>query len=206
MKALSQIRRIPTILLVALCVWLSPAVAQDEQAYLFEIVVFERPGGGSEFWPSEAGQPDRALAKTALGSRGRVPVEKRELGPAVFSLKRRGMVVHEHVAWEEVPGNRNAPTWQWLDAGRLNGLIRVTRGRFLHLDTDLILRDTNASKPVRIRLNRRMRSGELHYVDHPKLGILFQATRVEDVVPPVPTNPAAGEPLPTAPSAPAASG
>ena len=201
MKALSQMRLIPAMLLVAVCSWLSPAIAQDEQAYVFEIVVFERPGGdGSEYWETEAGTPDRALAEAALGSKDQVPIENRELGPAAFSLKRRGMIVHEHVAWEEVPGSRNAPTWQWLDAGRLNGLIRVTRGRFLHLDTDLILRDTNTSQDVRIRLNRRMRSGELHYVDHPKLGILFQATRVEDVEPPVPTNPAAGEPLPTAPA------
>ena len=84
----------------------------------------------------------------------------------------------------------------------LEGILRVTLARYLHLEAELSLRekqpelsgenpfeilDTNTSAPVTekqgiIHLKqqrRRIRSKELHYLDHPVLGILLLITPYE---------------------------
>lgn len=75
----------------------------------------------------------------------------------------------------------------------LEGTIRVGVKRYLHLDTDLLLRrwETEdgmtgnslefrpAFRTFRMQSQRRMRSGEIHYLDHPIIGVLFLASRYE---------------------------
>jgi hypothetical protein len=205
MNAIRMPRTVRYSIWLALCVLLlatARSSAADTQAYVIEMIVFERPGGGAEeFWPDAPGEPDRALANRVLGAGTAIPAEARQLGPIAYTLSRRGLVVLRHLAWQEVPASRNSQAWQWLDAGRLSGLVKITRGRFLHLDTDLLLRDATSPATYRIQLSRRMRSNELHYVDHPKVGIVIQATRVERPADPDGPDPAAGEPLPAAPPA-----
>jgi len=71
---------------------------------------------------------------------------------------------------------------------RLYGTLTVFRGRYLHVDADLRLRPEDQSEgpdtsnpvaPERVyvmRQRRRMRSDELHYLDHPELGLLVKIT------------------------------
>ena len=122
---------------------------------------------------------------------------------------------------------------------RLTGTLRLRRGRYLHLDVDLVYREpvweaSEASAPaeagidtliggtepampaeqaepataplplepvlreVRMTQSRRMRSGELHYLDHPRFGVLVLVTPYE---PPAPPEPPAGDtPPPTPPT------
>lgn len=77
----------------------------------------------------------------------------------------------------------------------LYGLIRVFRERYLHAEVDLrygeggepeyILDEEgrwvlSAPPPAEVhRQSRRMRGGELHFLDHPTLGVLIQVTPVE---------------------------
>lgn len=74
----------------------------------------------------------------------------------------------------------------------LYGYLRVYRERFLHLVTDLRYRRPTSldaenrypylegAEPIFVMQDsRRMRSGELHYLDHPVLGILVRITPVE---------------------------
>ena len=176
-------------------------------AYNFEIVLFERPGGGAnEFWPADPGEPDPAKAIGRLSAAGgsggatMLPASTKSLGPAAYTLKKKGMIVHDHLAWRQATRGRNSNSWYWIGDGRLSGLIRLTRGRYLHLDTDLLLLDARTSQPHRIKLHRRMRSNELHYVDHPKLGILIRAKRTRPAAPSSgPDAPSSGEPKPAAP-------
>lgn len=66
---------------------------------------------------------------------------------------------------------------------RVEGSLRLSVARYLHLETDLrlveddrhMLRDSQAAV-YRLRQSRRMRSGELHYIDHPRLGVLALVT------------------------------
>ena len=197
---ISQISPLSAVLIASLVLFAGQVLGA--QRYVFEMIVFERPSGGAgEFWPTEPGAPDPQRARTTL-SASALPNGSRRLGPVAYTLRRRGMIVHEHVVWSQVPGPLNsAASWRWLDAGRLRGLIRVTRGRFLHFDTDLLLQDEGSPAVYRVRLNRRLRSDELHYVDHPRLGVIIRATRV--AAPSTQSDdpdPDAGEPRPATPS------
>ena len=194
-------RLLPVLLLI-----FAPALALAD-VYDFEIVVFERPGGGAnEYWPADPGEPDPAAAIGRLNAAGgsggatMLPASAKSLGPAAYTLKRKGMVIHDHLAWRQATRGRNSNTWYWIGSGRLSGLIRLSQGRYLHLDTDLILRDGASSQPYRIKLHRRMRSDELHYVDHPRLGILIRAKRYQAAAAPEDSSgSSSGEPKPAAP-------
>ena len=167
-------------------------------AYRFEMVIFERPNAvTSEAWAEEPGELD---ATTARGRLSALAVGGRKLGGVAYTLKKKGMIVHEHVAWVQKPGGRNSERWYSIGNGRLSGLVRVTRGRFLHIDADLLLRDVNTAQPLRARLYRRMRSDELHYMDHPKLGIVVRADRLKPRTEPDAADANGGEPKPATPA------
>lgn len=66
---------------------------------------------------------------------------------------------------------------------RVDGSLRLSVARYLHLETDLRLVEDQpyaAQEPgtsvIPLRQSRRMRSGELHYIDHPRMGILVLVT------------------------------
>ncbi|MCU7796038.1 MAG: peptidoglycan binding protein CsiV [Candidatus Thiodiazotropha sp. (ex Myrtea spinifera)] len=86
-----------------------------------------------------------------------------------------------------------------MNPPKLEGTLKIGVKRYLHLETDLLLHlphnpetvtasdDTLFMGPhfqsYRLQAQRRMRSGKLHYLDHPVLGVLVQA---EKYVPPEP--------------------
>ncbi len=82
----------------------------------------------------------------------------------------------------------------------LEGTIRISVGRYLHVELDLLRRiktaephaieyappladdytaQTRPYKTYRMQAHRRMRSGELHYIDHPLMGVLIKITPYE---------------------------
>ncbi len=61
----------------------------------------------------------------------------------------------------------------------LDGTITVAVSRYLHVYTDLALTKTLAPADMQsfiVKSHRRMRSRELHYIDHPKVGMLILIT------------------------------
>lgn len=62
----------------------------------------------------------------------------------------------------------------------LSGTVTFVRGRYLHLDLDLRLGD-GAGRQLKER--RRMRLGEPHYFDAPRLGVIATVTRIENADP-----------------------
>lgn len=68
-----------------------------------------------------------------------------------------------------------------VDRPLLDGTVSLARSRYLHMAVDLIYVDPNSGIPLQLRETRRMRSGELHYLDHPRFGVLVQVTPVEGV-------------------------
>ncbi len=94
----------------------------------------------------------------------------------------------------------------------LEGTIRISIKRYLHVELDLIrhitppsfapyeqpFNDTLTEYPqtdnsYRMQANRRMRSNELHYIDHPLMGVLIRITPYE-LPKPMPVEPEAVEP------------
>ena len=78
---------------------------------------------------------------------------------------------------------------------QVDGTIKLFVGRYLHVHTDLIYRqaavlreentenglvkESNVLIDYKVHNNRKMRSAELHYLDHPMLGILVEITPLE---------------------------
>jgi hypothetical protein len=84
----------------------------------------------------------------------------------------------------------------------INGTLLLSRARYLHVWADLVFTEpldrvpgADPSTPpttlahFRMQQHRRMRSGELHYLDHPLFGLLVQVT---PYTPPQPPAPATG--------------
>ena len=125
-----------------------------------------------------------------------LPAHSHTLAQEVARLERRGgyeILFHER--WIEVLPQRRAPRPILIQAGvtqgggaRLAGWLQVTSGRYLHFDTELWYQAATdgtsagalAAKPYMVlRESRRMRNGELHYLDHPKLGVLVRTSPME---------------------------
>lgn len=62
----------------------------------------------------------------------------------------------------------------------INGTLKVRLGRFLHLDARLVFTDTENQKSYRLSQSRKMRSGEFHYIDNPRFGLLVKILPLED--------------------------
>ncbi|MEM7407978.1 MAG: CsiV family protein [Pseudomonadota bacterium] len=102
-----------------------------------------------------------------------------------------------HTGWRQ-PGLRKSEALpvrvngaaQGVNGSSVKGTIRLYRSRYLHLEADLTYTRPDAgatsglsggTNPIRfvLRESRRMRSGELHYLDHPLFGMLVRATPYE---------------------------
>jgi len=95
--------------------------------------------------------------------------------------------------------SRTTTTFEELD-----GTVKVVLGHYLHVYTDLAFRMPVATQTVqgeglspsgnaiyeyRVQDHRRMRSRELHYLDHPLLGVLVRITPVAQPAPVQPQPP-----------------
>lgn len=98
---------------------------------------------------------------------------------------------------------------------RLDGTLRLILARYLHLEADLRYRsataaansdslfasfnDAEVEEPLyRLNETRRMRSREVHYLDHPMFGIVAMVTPYELPAPVPATKPAGPKPTPPA--------
>jgi hypothetical protein len=197
-------------LLLVLSFLLTAAAALPAQAsepwYEVELIVFRQadPGGSDrELHPLNPAPPQAAqvvslrppqagkVAYTILG-----PAELK-LGSIYQSLKSSSHYEPVlHLGWRQ-PGlaSKDAASvalpanWQpWADTALppLHGLVRLHQDRFIHLGVDLRYRhlgaDTDAELAPTIvnRQSRRLRTGELHYLDRPGLGIVVQIRPLTD--------------------------
>ena len=91
-----------------------------------------------------------------------------------------------HVGRSLGEGEARAAEGVGAERSSVHGTVTVSLARYLQVDVDLLYHrpardDVVApnSVPTRFRLvsERRMRSGELHYIDHPLFGVLVLLTR-----------------------------
>lgn len=161
-----------------------PAPAQETTWYKIEMILFtelDSSGGEAEFWPDDPGQPP-VLDAVPLSLGG---PRVQALDPTAYrlsgiwsALKRsRDYRPVRHLAWQQ-PGlpARSAPLVAIGEGPEapIQGTAKVSVSRFLHLNLDLLLRQGGRS--YRMTASRRMRSSELHYLDHPLFGALVLIT------------------------------
>jgi len=221
----------PAHLLLLALAW--PVLATAAPRWFdLEILVFAREGlpPGNELWPEYPGLPDTTA--TLPPAAGTAPLRLVDTADRLRRQPRHTVLLH--TAWRQPVGSRKRAQWVRLtDAPDgtsmpiLDGMVRLSVRRYLHLDLDLVVTReldipvtepvartvaiplaepvatpvtvitpgaapapaesfTRVRQPFRLIDSRRMRSDELHYVDHPAFGVLVLATAYQ---PPVPTEP-----------------
>jgi hypothetical protein len=100
------------------------------------------------------------------------------------ALQRSGAYrVLAHRLWRQSAYDRNSavPYLLHTTAGssvrEVDGSITLIRERYLHLAVDLTLASPGAL--YRLDETRRIRSGELHYFDNPRFGVIARVTPYE---------------------------
>lgn len=177
----------PCSLLIAVLVLLTIALpARAQSVYVVEMIVFANPGGDApyaESWRPEPGGPDLSRARPVSGAGDVTPVSPSayRLSGAWRALKSsRGYRPLRHLAWiQRGTARSRAPVVLLGDepGSPVFGTVTVSLGRYLHVDLDLIYQDDSGR--FRFTSHRRMRSNEIHYLDHPMFGVLVLITPLE---------------------------
>lgn len=226
MLNLSLLRGVITTFLIFTSLSLYAGESDKGPWYQFEIIIFERiaaGAGSTEVWPEDPGAPIRLNAKSlrirpGKGTDG--PVAYKTLPKSAWRLTKleqrlkrsRNYRPHLHIAWRQQMTSPERAQLLYLElpqktdskAGgqapaKIEGTLKVGVKRYLHLETDLLLRrlkmpdqDDRQSglrfgpyyQPYRLKALRRMRSGDLHYIDHPVIGVLILASKYKAPEPP----------------------
>ena len=173
-----------------------PVTASETPAqYDVEIIVFQNLSGQSdgEHWPLADEDSYSMPEQRPLGDMlSELPASAHRMQRIADSLNRSGAYrVVTHRAWRQSARDRaGAVPFPVSDtADNLDGTITLVRERFLHMDVDLMLQSTYS-----LQEKRRMRSGELHYFDHPVFGVIAEVNPYSAPAPVVPAEPAAPAP------------
>lgn len=166
----------------------APAVtAYEVEVLVFENMLPELEGG--ELWTRDAAaEPSKVDVTGAIPADQLVPAES-VLAGAAATLQRSGTYrVLTHKRWRQTAEEKSAtkPVRLRNADGQLDGTLRFYVSRFLHVDVDLLLQaqtaviDQSAVFGVNYRLteHRRVKTMEINYFDHPKLGVLMRITPV----------------------------
>jgi len=168
--------------LAALCCLGTQAASAAQ--YDVEVIVFRNLAARDD------GEQWSADTSGIAGGFSRIPLQQglQELPESQFALtgvagalRRSGAYqVLAHRLWrQDAPDKHNAVPYL-LRATRgsapheLEGSISLIRERYLHLVIDLAL--TSPGSLYRLDETRRIRSGELHYFDNPRLGVIARVT------------------------------
>lgn len=182
-------------LFMIIWLWCSGAAAQPPVLYDTEVVVFRALSArtdGEVFPLNPAETPVGFTAAPIQAGTEELASSDHSLGNVADALQRSGAYdVLVHKRWRQPGNNRDdANPFQMHTTDRryrLDGSVTFIRERFLHLSVDLSLtkiQDPAAAGPgeypearvYKLREARRVRSGELHYFDHPWFGVIARVT------------------------------
>ena len=197
---------VPSLLLLVLALFAAGSACAQSNRIQIEVLAFayNNPDSGSALSPAD---PDPVYSGMLLGEGGAVysalPREALKLGGAYDALARNARTrALLHVGWQQDAGStrpvrlRGRAEVRSSDPERgvlatanpeLDGDLRLRFGRGVEVHVDALLRVESrkggrATGEQRFRLNskRIVNYGELHYIDHPALGIIVRVDRVED--------------------------
>jgi len=175
-------------LLAALPVHAAPA--EKESTYEIEMVVFENRLSdliGDELLVRDA---DARIRKLESAITPEAAVSAPYLFPAITRLLEQDgsyrVLAHQH--WQlTIDAKTIAKPVQVVavNPAELEGMVRFFMSRHLHLDVNLLFRqratgsDTGEHLVYRLSEQRKLKSQETHYFDHPKLGVLVRVMPLE---------------------------
>lgn len=196
-------------LLVCTALLSSVAAHAEDAWYSVEIIVFahaKESYRASESWKQDLVQPQFTGAKilTPAGSAGSKAFQA--VDPSRYRLQWEWSRLQSsgeyrpllHTAWlqpglprEQAVGVilESGPASESLGGARpLSGVVKVGLSRYLHLDVNLLYRKGIAGSAAdgtprfdtfQLSESRRMRSKEVHYLDHPMFGVIALITPLQ---------------------------
>ena len=188
-----------TYLSIVLLVLLAASDAVLAQKwYRVEVLVFSQLDSyATERAPTQVRleQPEKVVDLAFTGNTNIRLLDKaqRSLNPDAYTLNSTGVYrVLFHEAWVQAGQSKHRAPWiqvrggEYIGATRqLDGVLRIFLSSYLHLNTRLQLRRTGADSREHggdaviysLEQSEVLKIGKLHYVDHPKLGLLIKVTR-----------------------------
>lgn len=180
--------KLHALLLTLLFISAVPAQAAEGD-YTVEVLIFTQNSYGDGTLPYDALDPTQtppAIAEAVQPSAydglpfsqlESLPRERYLLSDDAARLSRQGFQILWHGGWyQNVSTGRNPKVRIASADGRVDGIIQVDRSRYLHFKPDLLLSREAAIEAIpqryRLQQSRRMRSEQLHYLDHPHFGML----------------------------------
>lgn len=176
----------------------APAFAAQPNSYDIEVVIFSYryPADNGEVWPSQAAKDSPTTDDYSSGDVRELPAEAYKLNNISNGLRQSSNYsVLFHQAWRQPAyGDASAvnlPVRAIAANGRENieGNVRLIRERFLHLDTELQMKQAVANQYPGMELNasgvspvytlrekRRIKSNVIHYFDNPRFGMIATVT------------------------------
>lgn len=158
---------------------LAPA-ASAQSSYTVELLAFEQPSGrqaDAALWAFDATPPAPANPEiAAVAAPGALSAVRSRLDAS-------GYATVAHVAWQQAVRSQAEATPTAVPAndsavGSLGGYVRIWRGRYLHVETDLHYRDNSGGqREGRLRVSRKVPAGQPVYLDHELFGIVLQLRR-----------------------------
>ena len=171
-----------------LFLFFAAGIAQADTSYRVEVILFAHTDNGaarSEVW-TDGARPDLSHAiDLESPAPGFTPLDAaaHTLGGVASRLGRSGQYrVVAHRAWIQPGLPEQAARPVRISGDGLDGTITLILGRFLHLRTDLLYHTSLDGRWITARVGdrRKMRSGELHHIDHPLLGMIAEVRPVGD--------------------------
>ncbi len=175
-------------LLAALPAYAAPA--EKESTYEIEMVVFENRLSdliGGELLVQDA---DARIRKLESAVTPEAAVSAPYLYPAITRLLEQDgsyrVLAHQH--WQQTIDAKTVAKPVRVAAANpaeLEGMVRFYMSRHLHLDVNLLFRqpastsDAGGNLVYRLSEQRKLKSQETHYFDHPKFGVLVRVMPLE---------------------------
>ncbi len=182
---------VPALLLPALPAAAAPAVPEREATYEIEVLVFENRLPdliGNELLAREGDVPQvRGLENAAVPeAAGGQPYLQSVVAPLLEGDGSHRVLARAH--WRQTVDSGPKPSSKPVriasaTSDELDGTVRFFMSRYLHLDVSLLFRTNSPDDPApavfRISEQRRVKSQETQYFDHPRFGVLVRVMPVE---------------------------
>jgi hypothetical protein len=194
MKLLSATRFITAFILL-----LASIQSHADQWYHVELVVFEQLSNNTdEQWPAMSGNEIKASLAPGMSTAQIQPASNNTLNSIASRLSSSSQYrVHYHQSWQQYimrQGSAKAVKISSAD-GLVEGTVRLDKASYLHASVILWLKlnagnannwsdasptgtDITAPHNPHLVESRRIRSNELDFFDHPKMGALLKITPI----------------------------
>jgi len=195
MKKLSATHFITAFILL-----LTSIQSHADQWYHVELIVFEQLSTGTdEQWPAMSGNDITASLAPGMSTSNIQPATNNTLNSLASRLSSSSQYrVHYHQAWQQYIMRKGGAKAVKISSanGLIEGTVRLDKSTYLHASLDLWLKqnagqknswsdgsptskDINSPRNPHLVESRRIRSNELDFFDHPKMGALLKITPIK---------------------------